>query len=261
MPNRKHAKENMTVVAPNTEKPLTTLYKEIMDERKVEATTIAQRKLDRYKKTDEMMYVVHRAYEPAWGRLLDLLVRLNDALRQQGPLITDQLINNYVSPVASMAAGTIGGLAGGFVGGMGSLFGVGEGAEAMARKASKFVVGEPNDDLQYFVDMDEDGELKYWLKRSDGQELTNAEQKGYITEISYWLKGLNYVPGDKPFTYVPAPDSGMPELTPAIFAGLRDGGNGLAKHFDTIKRELELEARFDKASEEFAHNTPSMAFR
>ena len=192
MPNRKHAKENMTVVAPNTEKPLTTLYKEIMDERKVEATTIAQRKLDRYnerqnaiqplwdevnKKTDEMMYVVHRAYEPAWGRLLDLLVRLNDALRQQGPLITDQLINNYVSPVASMAAGTIGGLAGGFVGGMGSLFGVGEGAEAMARKASKFVVGEPNDDLQYFVDMDEDGELKYWLKRSDGQELTNAEQK------------------------------------------------------------------------------------
>ena len=276
MPNRKHAKENMTVIAPNSEKPLTTLYKEIMDERKVEATTIAQRKLDRYnerqiaiqplwdeviRKTDEMMYTVHRAYEPSWGRLLDFLMRLNDALAKQGPLMTSQFIDDYVAPVASMAAGTIGGMAGSLVGGVGSLFGVGEGAEATARKASKFVVGEPNDDLQYFVEMDDDGKLEYWLKRSDGQELTHDEQKAYITEISYWLKGLNYVPGDKYFTYVPAPGSGLPKLTAAIFAGLRDGDDGLAKHFDKIKKELHLEANFDKASEELAHNTPSMAFR
>ena len=259
------ANENTAVVAPNTVKPLTEQFREIMLTRKEESEAIAQKKLARYnerqvaiqplwdeviRKTDEMMYTVHRAYEPSWGRLLDFLMRLNDALAKQGPLMTSQLIDDYLTPAASIAVGAVGGLAGRLVGGVGTLFGVGDGAELTARRVSKFVVGAPNDDIQYFVDMDENNELRYWLKRSDGQELTDAEQTGYMAEIGCWLKGLGYVEGGMPFTYVPSEGSDLDGLNSDVFAQLRDDEDaGLANYFSQVKAKLELEPAFDKVSE------------
>ena len=243
------------------------------------------------RKLDEIRHTVMRAYESPWSRLIDLLTLLDEAWAKQGRIDRARFADaiapcstNFTSTVASAAGGLVGGVlggvgglfglgngfmaganmgaqgataalgaAGGLVGGAGAMLGLGGSAAA----GSNYILGKSAEGVGYYVDMNEDGGVDYWLHRLDGQELTTEEIKGYKADVDCWLKQQGYVQDTLPWRFKPE-SVNTPPLDAKRFAALRDNPQtGLNSYFAAIKNKQQLAFEF-KQDEADVIQTPSM---
>jgi len=248
----KHEKENLiasTEAENNKANTLTALYQKQREIKQEVAQRSAAEKQERYaeieadarkeweevqNKAHEMLHHSH-GYGAGWSRLYDFAWALRTAMLKDAPMRRGKNMDalmDYMDYVVTPVSCVTGGLIGGLVGGVGGLFGVGDGLVAGAQNGVRFAMGESNNQVQYFVDVNKEGTLDYWLKRSDGKDVTKEEKLGYMADVQCWLQGQGYVPGAEPWTYEHAVTKAA--LTKADFGILRENAEtGLASYFNS----------------------------